>query len=350
MKPNSVRSTTLLAMLALSLLGIMPVDAASIDKIIVFAKGTDVGGTGPDSLTIANNNLWVAYTNGADSTGASGRSWVVVYDMNGNALRKYSLAGYVDGLRYDAERNVIWALQNQDGNSTLTFIDPLGTTLGSTNTYAVASSSQGYDDVAFLNGQIFMSYTNPVNPSDPTIQSVNQPSQILTSTAPISVTTVLTMGATGTNLATGATNQPTADSDSDSLVLTPQGALMLTSGNDGQLIFVENPGKSNQAVSFLQLIDPNAGANATALDDAVFVTTPAGTFYVADTGNNRVLQVDVSDLDLMSLYASVGSMNVVGNVDLKSGVVTPLLTNVSSPHGLLFVPRFTSLFGHYGNS
>jgi hypothetical protein len=346
MRLNTIRSTSLLVALALSLLGITTSEAASIDKITVFAKGADVDGTAPDSLTIANNNLWVAFTNGADSTGASGRSWVVQYDMNGNALKKYSLAGYVDGLRYDAERNVIWALQNQDGNSVLTFIDPLGSTLGPQYTYAVPNSARGYDDVAFLNGQIFMSYTNPVNPSDPTIQSVNRPSQLLSSVAPVTLSTVLTMGATGLNLATGATNQPTTDTDSDSLVTTPQGALMLTSGNDGQLIFVENPGSSNQAVSFLQLIDPNAGANATGLDDAVFVTTPAGTFYVADTGNNRVLKVDVSDLDLMSLYASVGSMNVVGNVDLKSGVVTPLLTNVSAPHGLLFVPRFTSLFGH----
>src|SRR5580704_17685700 len=100
------------------------------------------------------------------------------------------------------------------------------------------------------------------------------------STAPIALSTVLTMGAVGMNLATGATNQPTTDTDSDTLVLTPQGGLMLTSGNDGQLIFVENPGKSNQSVSFLQLIDPNSGSNATGLDDAAFVTTPAGTFYI----------------------------------------------------------------------
>ena len=349
MTPNTVRSAILLATFSVSLLGIRPLDAASIDKITVFAKGIDVQGTGPDSLTIANDNLWVAYTNGADSTGASGSSLVVQYDLSGHVLKMYTLAGYVDGLRYDAERNVIWAMQNQDGNSSLTLIDPVqGFTSFSPYSYAVKSSARGYDDVAFLNGQIFMSYTNPVNAGDATIQSVNAPtpSQILNSAAPISLSTVLTMGATGLNLATGQTNQPTTDTDSDSLITTPQGALMLTSGNDGQLIFVENPGKSNQAVSFLQLIDPNSGNSATSLDDAVFVTTPAGTFYVADTGNNRVLQVDVSDLDLLSLYASVGSMNVVGNVDLRSGVVTPFLTNVTSPHGLIFVPKFTSLFGH----
>jgi hypothetical protein len=330
-------------------LAIVPLHAASIDKITVFASGADVKGTGPDSLAIVNGNLWVAYPNGADSTGGSGSSLVVQYDPTGKALRMFTIAGYVDGLRYDAERNVIWAMQNQDGNSSLTLIDPsLGITSNSPYSYAVKNSSRGYDDVAFLNGQIFMSYTNPVNATDATIQSVTapQPSQILISSAPISFSTVLTMGATGMNLATGATSQATTDTDTDSMVVTPQGGLMLTSGSDGQLIFVENPGRTDQAVSFLQLIDPNSGSAVSGLDDAAFVTTPAGTFYIADTGNNRVLKVDVSDLDLLSLYASVGSMNVVGNVDLKTGVVTPFLTNVKSPHGLLFVPRFASLFGH----
>ena len=342
------RRSALLFFITFSTLACPALFAASVDKITVFAKGADVQGTGPDSLAIVNGDLWVAYTNGADSTGKSGSSLVVHYDSTGKALRMFTIAGYVDGLRYDAERNVIWALQNQDGNSSLTLIDPaLGITSFSPYSYAVASGARGYDDVAFLNGQIFMSYTNPVNAGDATIQAITspQPSQFLNSMAPITLSTILTMGATGTNLATGQTGQPTTDTDSDSLVVTPQGALMLTSGADGQLIFVENPGKSNQAVSFLQLIDPNSGSNASSLDDAVFITTPAGWLYVADTGNNRVLKVDVSDLDLLSLYASVGSMNVVGNVDLKSGVVTPLLTNVSAPHGLLFVPRFASLFG-----
>ncbi len=349
MTRNLANCQRLCLLLTLCVFVLPALHAASIDKITVFAKGSDISATGPDSLTFVGNDLWVAYTNGADSAGASGSSLVVHYDPTGAVVRMFAIAGNVDGLRYDAERNIIWAMQNNDGNSVLTFIDPVqGITSTSPYSYAVPNSGRGYDDVAFLNGQIFMSYTNPAGGADPTIQMITapQPSQILNSSAPISFSTILTMGATGTNLATGQTGQATSDTDPDSLIVTPLGTLMLTAEADGQLIFVENPGKPNQAVSFLQLIDPNAGANASSLDDAVFVTAPAGSFYVADTGNNRVLKVDVSDLDLMSLYCSVDSMSVVGNVDLKTGVVTPFLTNVKAPHGLLFVPRFTSLFGH----
>jgi hypothetical protein len=327
--------------LAFSVFALAPLSAASIDKITVFAKGTDVNATGPDSITLSNDSVWIAYTNGADSTGASGSSIVVQYDFTGKIVNQYTLPGYVDGLDYDQERDLIWILQNQDGNSVLNLLMPnKGFTSNSPLAYTVKSSTRGYDEVAFVNGAIYMSYTNPLNPTDATIQYV-------TSVSPtVSFVDILLQNATGTNLATGATNQPTTDTDSDSLKVTPLGSLMLTSGNDGQLIFVEHPGLPTQAVSFLQLIDPNTGKAVSGLDDAVFVTTPAGSFYVADTGNNQVLKVDVSDLEPMSLYASVGSLNFVASVDMTSGVVTPFITNVMAPHGLYYVPRFTSLSGH----
>jgi hypothetical protein len=204
-------------------LALAPSKAASINKITVFATGTAVNGTAPDSVTVSNDSVWVAYTNGADSTGALGGSTVVQYDFTGKVLHTYFVAGYVDGLKYDPERNLIWALQNQDGNSTLTFIDPVRNvmTLNSPYSYTVPNASRGYDDVAFLHGQVFMSYTNPVVASDPTIQLITPPN--LTQAATINVTPILTMGATGLNLATGATQQPTFQTDPDSLKTTPWG-------------------------------------------------------------------------------------------------------------------------------
>jgi hypothetical protein len=35
------------------------------------------GSSAPDSITLANGDIWVAYTNGADSTGLSGHSTIV---------------------------------------------------------------------------------------------------------------------------------------------------------------------------------------------------------------------------------------------------------------------------------
>src|SRR6202008_2097306 len=96
-------------------------------------------------------------------------------------------------------------------------------------------------------------YPNPGSPADPIIQLLTNGSD------PLVVTPIVFRGTNGTNLATGQANQPTTQNDPDSMKLTPTGDLMLTSGDDGQLLFVEKPGKPDQSVSFLTLLDPSTG-------------------------------------------------------------------------------------------
>src|SRR5579863_4545451 len=134
-----------LPVLALSLTALVSLQAAAtITNTTVFASGTAVNATGPDSIAVTQSSIWIAYTNGADSTGKSGSSVVAQYDFTGKILQQLTFPGYVDGLRYDDERGLIWVLQNQDGNSVLTLMDSKGkqTTLP----YAVKSSMRGYDD------------------------------------------------------------------------------------------------------------------------------------------------------------------------------------------------------------
>jgi sugar lactone lactonase YvrE len=307
--------------------------AQNVRRITTFATGTAVNATGPDSITLSRNSLWVSYTNGADSTGLSGSSTIVQYKLNGEVRQTYSIKGSVDGLKVDPRTGLVWALQNQDGNSTLSLINPKAHTVSGPIPYAVTSATQGYDDVVFRGDEVFLSYTNPLAPTDPTIQLLQNGSD------PLVVTPVLTMGATGTNLATGQPNQPTTDTDPDSLKLTPDGDLMLSSGADGQLIFVEKPGRSDQSVSFLQLLDPSTGLALSGLDDAVFATARRGTFYLADTSNNQILKIDVDHVPVGSLYASVGSLKELAVVDLHTGVTSPLVSNLNGPHGLEFVPQ-----------
>jgi glutamine cyclotransferase len=307
--------------------------AQSIKPYKIFAMGTAVNATAPDSIFVGKHSVWVSYTNGADSTGKFGSSTVVQYDLKGNVEHQYSIAGYVDGLKQDPKTGLVWAMQNQDGNSTLTLIDPEdGITKDSPLHYAVSSPSRGYDDVVFLGDEIYLSYTNPTGPSDATIQRLEN------RTSPLKVSPVLTMGATGTDLATGKHNQPTTQNDPDSLKLTPSGALMLTSGDDGQLIFVGHPGE-DQSVSFLTLLDPSSGKAVSGLDDAVFVTAEKGTFYLTNTNANQVLTIEAEDLPIGSLYANVGSLNEFAWVDLKTGLVHALVNNLNAPHGLAFVPH-----------
>lgn len=305
--------------------------AQHVRRITTFATGTAVQATGPDSITLSRKSVWIAYTNGADSTGLSGSSTIVQYNLKGGVRYTYSIAGSVDGLKVDPRTGQVWALQNQDGNSTLSLIDPKTHNVTGPIPYAVTSGARGYDDVVFRGNQVFLSYTNPVNSTDPTIQLLQNGSD------PLVVTPILTMGATGTNLATGQPNQLTTDTDPDSLKLTPTGDLMLSSEADGQLIFVEKPGKADQSVSFLQLLDPSTGLAVSNIDDGVFATAREGVFYLADTGNNRVLKIEVDHVPVGSLFVSVGSLNELALIDQHTGVAQPFVSNLNAPHGLEFV-------------
>ena len=141
----------------------------TIDSITQFAAAPGQA-TAPDSITTADGFVWVAYTNGASSTGGGGDSTIVQYDLQGDIVHTYSLPGYVDGLKFNPQTGEIWALQNQDGNSTLSLIDPKSHKVIGPLQYAVPSSTQGYDDVVFDGKQVFLSFTNPPGTTgDPTV-------------------------------------------------------------------------------------------------------------------------------------------------------------------------------------
>src|ERR1700740_1481454 len=74
----------------------------TIDSIAQFATAPGQA-TGPDSITTADGFVWVAYTNGADSTGGSGDSTIVQYDLQGHIVHTYTLPGYVDGLKFNPQ-------------------------------------------------------------------------------------------------------------------------------------------------------------------------------------------------------------------------------------------------------
>ena len=136
---------------------------------------------------------------------------------------------------------------------------------------------------------MFESYTNPVNPGDAVIQ------QLANGTAPfgsLQTTDVLRFGDTGTNLATGETNQPLPLADPDSLKSMPDGSLILTSGSENSFTIVANPGTTQQSASFVTL-----PAGAGSLDDVVMPTAASGTFYVSNQNDNNVLAVKVDGLN-----------------------------------------------------
>jgi hypothetical protein len=221
--------------------------APSVTKT-VFEAGDTVGGSQPDSITVGDGSVWVEYGNGADSTGAGGSSTIVRYSASGAIQHIFSIPGLVDGLKVNPVTGTVWALQNNDGNATLSLINPTTNAVtgplsyGSPYTYGPnGGSGRGYDDVAFLNGQVYLSYTNPVNPTDSVLQVLtngNTPSGALTTTS------ILTAEQTGL---TSSTNEP----DIDSLKSTPNGDLVLTTEGDG-------PGCCDPVGEFTLITHPGA--------------------------------------------------------------------------------------------
>jgi len=311
--------------------------AASITPA-VFATGAAVSSTSPDSVVFGDGSLWVSYQNGADSAGASGSSTVVRYSPSGSVMNTFTIAGNVDGLRIDPSGQV-WALQNNDGNSALTVINPV---TNATTGYNFGSSytnvaNRGFDDMEFLNAQTFISETNPTGGTDPVIVQLTTPLA-----SPLQIAGILNSTFTGTNLATG-TMASTTITDSDSLVLDPSGDLVLTGEADQEIVFVHNPGAVNQTESFLLLLGVGGTTISGLPDDTVFPTAASGTFYLADTGANTVYALAATGLPPGSVYVDVG--NEFGELDTSTGIVTPLFTGVS-PHGVFFVatPEPASFF------
>jgi PEP-CTERM motif len=307
----------------------------------VFATGGPVGGSQPDSITVGNGSVWVEYGNGADSTGAGGSSTIVQYSTSGAVQHTYTISGLVDGLKVNPTTGMVWALQNNDANATLSIIDPTTQTVSDPLRYGPpyvyttpGPLARGYDDVAFLGGKVYLSYTNPVNPTDPVLQILNNgnnPSGTLTTTS------ILTAAQTGIPVP-----------DIDSLKSTPNGELVLTSEGDGvgtgnpvaTFTLIKNPGAANQTVTNVPVTDAK-GDPTEEMDDVIFPGVTQGTLFVADTPANEVFEVRLTGLDPNTPIISVGSLGEVATVNPVTGIVeTPLLTGLGSgaPHGLDFIP------------
>lgn len=336
----------LVALPAVALAGLFAATAhatPTIGSISVFATGAAVGGTGPDSVTVGSGSVWVQYGNGASSTGASGSSTIVQYNQSTGAIQsQYSIAGNVDGLKINPTSGIVWALQNQDGNATLSLINPATKTVSGPFSYASPpyvygpNSGRGYDDVAFANNNVFLSYTNPASPTDPILQQLNQGN---TPAGTLTTTNILSAGQTGTL------------PDSDSLRATPAGDLVQTaegdgpgSGSTGQFTIVHNPGTTSQTSTNVVVFDP-AGNNVFGLDDVVVPGVTAGTLYLTDSANNGVYAVNVTGLDPNAPLASIAGFNLpngvvptdvaraseIGIVNLATGVATPFITGADLP-------------------
>lgn len=296
----------------------------------VFTTGANVSATGPDSITVGGGHVFVQYGNGAASNkplGTGGASTIAEYDLAGNVLNTFSALGSADGVRYNPYTNLLWVLQNQDGNSALETIDP---TTGATTHYTYTSplANRGYDDVNFTGGKAYLSFSNPANSTDASTPVIFQATL---GAGTVGLTSILNAGGPG---------QLSKDTDVDSLDLTTSGGLLLTGGDDATLTSVNSPGTAGQTSQTVALTD-SKGNRLSGLDDTLFALPGAQTLLVSDTKNNTIYAVTGPFMP-GAYYGSIGSTNSVDSVDLATGVATSISDGLfaagSSPHGLAFLP------------
>lgn len=298
----------------------------------------------PDSVTFSSTNIYVGYGNGGAPDGSGGAmSNVVEYDFKGNLINNFTIVGHNDGLRFNPHTNSLWALQNEDGNANLVILDPR---TGWRARYELGTGPHGggYDDIDFNNNNVYMSAAAPtINPNTaPAIVSLKlEGGKVLPKG-------ILNGDASATNVTTGETERLNLQ-DPDSMILDPLGELVMTSQGDGELIIVRHPGLSCQKAFVVPLTSQAGGPTIgnTQLDDTVFTTQSAGELLVADKGLNAIYGIRApyfgpAAYSAVSVFATPTAANpiesFVGQTNLTTGFVAPIVTGMSDPGGMAFIP------------
>jgi hypothetical protein len=307
------------------------------------------GLSAPDSITFSATNVFVGYGNGGAPDGSGGAiSDIVEYDFSGHQVgQPITIVGHNDGLRYNPLTNELWGLQNEDANTTLAIIN-LKT--GKQTIYSLVSPvthtgphGGGYDDIDFLNKSVFISASAPALSPDaaPAIASLKVTPKTAT------LRGILNGNASVTNVTTG--DAVTLNlTDPDSMIVDPFGELVMTSQGDGELIIVQYPGLSCQK-NFVVPLTSEAGPDTaeTQLDDTVFANRSSGELLVADKGLNAVYEITAPYLtgyaySAVSVFVPFNAANptesFVGQTNLTTGFVTPIVNGMSDPGGMAFIP------------
>src|ERR1700676_152221 len=334
MKNLSVQIVAL-ATFALSGMACVPAfgqTATSPYQLTVFATAPN-GLTAPDSIAVLHDHAFVGYGNGNAPGGSDGKSTQIVeYAMDGTVEYTYTAKGHNDGLKVDPSTDLLWALQNEDANANLVIINP-ATHQQTFYTFGPTLHGGGYDDLVFHDCKVYISASNPTNTPNtgPAIVSAKLEGSF------VDVKPVLAGEASAIDIPTDAIIRLNLQ-DPDSMTLDPQGNIVLDSQGDQELIIVSNAGASNQRVLHLPLsYQTLSGPMAVEVDDTAFVTSTEGFILFADKGLNKVFALKKKAFTPGAAYTAADGGPFVGTIDLTTGVITPIVTGLGNPGGLVFV-------------
>ena len=307
----------------------------------------------PDDITRLGGWIYVVYQNATQPDGSTGgASNVVAYRRNGTVARTWSVTGHADGLTADPTNHRVIVTVNEDANSSLYTIDPSGPAAQQVQHYTYSPdpatlTGGGTDAISIVNGKIFISASNP----SPTVMNGTTFSApaVFTATIPatglfVTLTPAFNDNSAAVDAVSGApVTLNLADPDSNAAVPSSSprfaGDFMLDSQGDSDLVFAGNPGTPSQSLTSLML---TSTSGAPQVDDVTWTTTPHGTLLMVDAKLNQIDAI-TGPLGLGTAFTAVPSGTTplssdLGTIDLNSGAVTPVLTGLGSPKGLLYVP------------
>jgi hypothetical protein len=325
------RLTLLVAPFALGAVPLLAQTASSPYTLSVFAKGVTGSYTQPDSIAVLGTRIFIGFGDGVAKDGTDGLSSTIVeYRFDGSMVQTFSVKGHNDGLKVDPATGRLWALQNEDGNPSLAILDP---DTGQQLVYSFEATEHGggYDDIVFRNGSVYMSASNPgSNPNTaPAIVSIT----LSGSTA--QTNPVFAGNATALDIPTNQSSTLNLQ-DPDSMILAPNGDIVLDSQDDAELIIVQHPGESSQRAFHLPF---SANGMQAKVDDTVFATASDGFLLISDLDANTVYRVDKPYWSNGAAYSAgiSNSVGLVGLLDFETGDLKGIVTGLKNPRGMAFV-------------
>jgi hypothetical protein len=144
------------------------------------------------------------------------------------------------------------------------------------------------------------------------------------------------------NVVTNSAETTDLIGDPDSMTLDPAGELVLDNRSDDSLYIVRDP----KAEHPLLRVPLTLGGTAVEVNDTIFTTSAtngvsstAGTIFITATSANKIYMLTKPYFPANEVYTAANVANVVGLVDLNTGVVTPVVTGFKGLHGLAFSPK-----------
>jgi hypothetical protein len=302
-------------------------------KLSIFVRAP-AGLSAPDSIALSGGHVFVGYGDGHKPDGSDGKSsQVVEYRPDGSIVHVYTLRGHNDGLKVDPATQRLWALQNEDANPRLEIIDP-ATKQTKLYLFGPTLHGGGYDDIVFLGGKVYISASNPAhNPNiGPAIVSA-----VLELGGSVAVAPLLRGTAPAIDIPTDKSIRLNLQ-DPDSMTVDAFGDIVLDSQADQELIIVTDAGAPNQRALRLPLrFETAKGPVRVAVDDTAFATSAEGFILFADKMLNKVYMLQKKAFAPGSAYTAASGGPFIGTLDLTSGVITPVVTGLMNPGGLVFV-------------